>query len=105
MTAKFKIRGGTARESDPSLCLSCRFAKVVQGARANDQIVECRQLEARVTFKVTSCSEFVNHQHPSLWHMEDIAWILRTDARRRQIGFVRSKDLKVHERHVLSDDD
>jgi len=105
VTAKFKIRGGTARESDPSLCLSCRFAKVVQGARANDQIVECRQLEARVTFKVTSCSEFVNHQHPSLWHMEDIAWILRTDARRRQIGFVRAKDLKFPDRHLLDEDE
>ena len=44
---KIKIRGGTARESDPSLCLLCRFSKVVQGQRANDQIVECRQLEAQ----------------------------------------------------------
>jgi len=102
---KIKIRGGTARESDPSLCLSCRFAKVVQGQRANDQIVECGQLQDRVTFQVTSCSEYVNHQHPSLWHMEDIAWILRTDARRRQIGFVRAKDLKVVNRHILIDDD
>ena len=108
MSTKIKIRGGTARESEPSLCLSCRFAKTVQGPRANDAIVECRQLEARVPFKVTSCSEYVNHQHPSLWHMEDIAWVLRTDARRKQIGFVRSKDLKHADRHVLNhvfDDD
>lgn len=100
---KIKVRGGTARESDPSLCLSCRFAKVVQGQRSRDEIVECGQLEVRVTFKVTSCSEYVNHQHPSLWHMEDIAWILRTDAKRGQIGFVRSKDLKLADRHVLDD--
>ena len=75
------------------------------GQRANDQIVECGQLDARVTFKVTSCSQYVHHQHPSLWHMEDIAWVLRTDARRRQIGFVRAKDLKITERHFLSDDE
>jgi hypothetical protein len=37
--------------------------------------------------------------------MEDIAWVLRTDARRRQIGFVRAKDLKVVDRHILIDDD
>ena len=40
--------------------------------------------------------------------MEDIAWVLRTDARRKQIGFVRSKDLKHADRHVLNhvfDDD
>ncbi len=102
---KVKIRGGTARESEPSLCLSCRFSRVVQGVSSRDQIVECRQLEARVTFQVTSCSEYVNHQHPSLWHMEDIAWILRTDVRRRTIGFVRSKDLKFPDRHMLDEDE
>ena len=102
---KIKIRGGTAQESDPSLCLSCRYSTIVQGLSSRDQIVECRQLEARVTFKVSSCSEYVNHQHPSLWHMEDIAWVLRTDARRHQIGFVRSKVLKFPDRHVFDEDD
>ena len=102
---KIKIRGGTAQESEPSLCLSCRFSKVVQGVSSRDQIVECRQLEARVTFKVTSCSEYVNRQHPLLWHMQDIAWVLRTDVRRHQIGFVRAKNLKFPDRHVLDEDE
>ena len=102
---KITIRGGTTREGDPSLCLSCRFAKVVEGPRQSDRIVDCGQLRARVTFQVTSCSEYVHHGHPSLWHMEDIAWALRTDAKRRQIGFVRAKDLKTGDRHVLADED
>jgi hypothetical protein len=36
--------------------------------------------------------------------MEDIAWVLRIDAKRNQIGFVRSRDLKGRERFVLDED-
>jgi hypothetical protein len=100
---RIKVQGGTARHDEPSLCQSCRFAKIAQGPRSRDQIVQCGQLEAPVTFKVVSCSEYIHHQHPSLWHMEDIAWVLRTDAKRRAIGFVRAKDLKLADRHVLDD--
>ena len=37
--------------------------------------------------------------------MEDIAWILRSDPKRKQVGFVRSRDLKFEERHRLTDGD
>jgi hypothetical protein len=37
--------------------------------------------------------------------MEDIAWVLLARAEGRATGFVRAKDLKLTERHVLSDDD
>lgn len=46
----------------------------------------------------TPCTEYLNRNHPSLYHMEDIAWVLRTNAKRNQIGFVRSKHLKLKER-------
>jgi hypothetical protein len=36
--------------------------------------------------------------------MEDIAWVLRTDVRRKSIGFVQARELKPRLRHVLSDD-
>jgi hypothetical protein len=36
--------------------------------------------------------------------MENIAWVLRTDARRKSIGFVQGRDLKPLQRYVLSDD-
>ena len=42
--------------------------------------------------------------YPSLYRMEDIAWVLRTDTKRNQVGFVRSKDLKINERFVLEED-
>jgi hypothetical protein len=37
--------------------------------------------------------------------MEEIAWILRTDPRRNQVGFVHARQLKPDDRHTLSDDD
>jgi hypothetical protein len=36
--------------------------------------------------------------------MEDIAWVLRTDPKRKQIGFVRGKDLPFKDRALLDDD-
>lgn len=95
---KIKINGGTAREGEPALCLSCRFATIVQGTSTKHQIVRCGRVQTSITFKVTTCTEYINSNHPSLYHMEDIAWVLRTDAKRNQIGFVRSKDLKPRER-------
>ena len=88
---KVKIEGGTARLGEPSLCLSCRSASVVRGQRDTDCIIQCQELSARVGFSVTSCSEYVHHNHPSRWDLEQIAWILKTDLKRNQIGFVRPR--------------
>ena len=32
---KIKVHGGTAREGEPALCLSCRYASIVQATSAN----------------------------------------------------------------------
>jgi hypothetical protein len=37
--------------------------------------------------------------------MEEIAWVLRTDPRRNQIGFVPSRQVDRRERHRLSDEE
>jgi hypothetical protein len=98
-----KILGGTADNGRPSLCYTCRRATVVKGARLRDEIVQCSVLENPIAFPVTSCTTYVNRQHPSLYEMEDIAWVLRTDAKRGKIGFVQSKDLKLRDRYVLTE--
>jgi hypothetical protein len=36
--------------------------------------------------------------------MEDLAWILRSDPHRNQVGFVRSSRLTDEERYVLDED-
>lgn len=105
---RINIRGGTVPHGEASLCLTCRFATVVRGQRLRDEIVECGQLsgpQSRIVFRVTSCTAFVSRVHPSLRDMEDVAWVLRTDPRRKQIGFVAARELKPKDRYVLPDED
>lgn len=99
-----KIEGGTAREGDAPLCHTCRSATIARGPRLADELVECHAFESRITFPVTFCTRYVNRQHPSVHDMEEIAWILRTDAKRHRIGFVQSKQLPWKDRFVLDED-
>lgn len=101
---KIKIHGGTVREGEAALCLSCRYASIVSGTSARHTLIRCSRIDTSVVFKVTSCTEYLSREHPSLYHMEDIAWILRTDAKRNRVGFVRSGDLKVKERILLDEE-
>ena len=101
-----KVHGGTTNEQR-SLCTTCRYATVIRGHRLDEEIVECGQLaggHSLVRFAVASCSRYLHSNHPSLREMEGTAWILRTDAKRKRIGFVHSRDLKPAERFVLPDD-
>lgn len=104
---RFKIQGGTTSDQNSSLCMSCRSATIINGPRQSDQVVVCGRLEKddRISFIVTSCTGYSDQSLPSLYHMEDIAWILRSDPKRKQMGFVRSRELKFEERHRLTDDD
>ena len=81
-----------ASSSAPSLCLTCRFATVVKGASLRDEIVECSQLSYgrnRITFPVTVCTEYSDRRQPSLRAMEEIAWVLRSDPKKNEVGFVK----------------
>jgi hypothetical protein len=104
---RIKIQGGTVQNGESSLCHTCRYATIVRGARLRDEIVNCSVLGYRhnpITFPVTSCSDYVSRQHPSVREMEELAWILRTDAKRARVGFVPSKQLKPKDRFVLEED-
>jgi hypothetical protein len=102
----FKVVGGTSRHGESSLCATCRYATIIKGVALKDEIVECGQLaspHSRVPFAVASCTGYSDRRAPSLRDMEDIAWVLRTDARKNAIGFVRARDLSAEDRHALRD--
>jgi hypothetical protein len=104
---RLKIQGGTATQTEPSLCLTCRHATVVRGRALRDEIIECDYLSGRnrrIAFSVTFCNAYVDRTHPTIREMEDIAWVLRTDAKRKQVGFTRASDLKPADRFVLSEE-
>ena len=100
---RLKIQGGTADNGEATLCLTCRFGTVVKGRSLSDQIIECGKLSdhARITFTVTSCSEYADRRRAALHQREEIAWILRSDPKKNTIGFVKASELR---RFVLADD-
>jgi hypothetical protein len=105
---RIKIHGGTARDDEPSLCLTCRHATIIRGKNLRDEIIECGLLfreDSRMTFPVTSCSGYSDRRQPTLRQMEEIAWVLRTDRGKRPIGFVPARELRPKERYVLDEDD
>ena len=104
---RLKIHGGTVSDGQTSLCTTCRSATIIRGTRLSDEIVACgkRMISDRITFAVASCAGYSDRRSPSLYDLEDVAWVLRSDARTKKIGFVRARDLKPAERHVLEDDD
>ena len=104
---RVKIRGGTANTGEPSLCLTCRYATIVKGPSLRDEIVECSELaygRNRITFPVNLCSEYSDRRQPSLRAMEEIAWVLRSDPKKNEIGFVKRSELTRRERFVLDED-
>ena len=105
---RIKIRGGTVQHGEQSLCVTCRHATVIKGRSLREEIVQCGMLSAGhdlIPFPVTSCSGYSDRRLPSIREMEDIAWILRTDPKRNQIGFVQARKLRPQERYVLPDED
>lgn len=101
-----KIRGGTVAHGDAPLCQTCRYATIVKGLALRDEIVECTELaygRGRITFPVTYCTAYSDRRQPSLRAMEEIAWILRSDPKRNEIGFVRASRLRDRERYVLQE--
>jgi hypothetical protein len=105
---RIRIRGGTVQHGEASLCLTCRYATVVKGQSLREEIIQCSLLSSGhdlIRFPVTSCSGYSDRRHPSIRDMEDIAWILRTDPKRKQIGFIQARQLKPKDRYVLPDDE
>jgi hypothetical protein len=51
----------------------------------------------------SSCRFSMIREHPSLWHMEEIAWVLRSSPNRKTVGFIEARRLKDDERHVLEE--
>jgi hypothetical protein len=104
---RIKVRGGTVDHGQRSLCESCRWSTVIRGTKLGEEIVECDQLSyrnQRVPFPVTSCSRYGNSERASLKEMEEIAWVLRSDPHRNQVGFVHANRLTDEERYVLEED-
>jgi hypothetical protein len=50
------------------------------------------------------CTEYSDRRQPSLRAMEDIAWVLRSDPKKNEAGFVKPTEFTRRERFDLDDD-
>jgi hypothetical protein len=104
---RITIRGGTVNHGESSLCVTCRYATVIKGVSLKQEILECERLSQphnRVAFPVRSCSGYLDRRQASLREMEEIAWVLRSDPKKNEIGFVRATELRPKDRYVLPDE-
>jgi len=104
---KVRIRGGTVNHGETPLCGTCRYSVIARGHRLGEELVSCRVLgegHQLVRFPVTSCTGYSDIRQPTLWHMEQIGWVLRSDPRRNTIGFVEARKLTDGEKHVIEEE-
>jgi hypothetical protein len=97
---KLKVYGGTACHSDDTLCATCTHARIIRGRSLNEEIIDCRIMGygvLRITFRVTSCSDYTDSRLPSVMEMMENAWVLRKGSKRRPAGFIHGKDLRADE--------
>jgi hypothetical protein len=111
---RIKIHRGTPVNGGDNLCESCSHSRIVRGRRVDEEVVVCEASHLspmRVSFKVTSCSDYLDCKVPSYWELMQQAWILRPQSGKRPAGFVRASDLRDEEfsqfiaglRHQLDD--
>ena len=69
------------------LCGSCRYASLAKTINGHF-LARCDWFGWSVLEPITTCSKYDDRRMPSLHEMRQTAWILRTDERKKTIGFV-----------------
>jgi len=97
---RIKVYGGTVPNDGGSLCETCRYSRITRGRRIDEEMVFCDASHigvTRITFKVTSCSDYCDQGQPTFLDLMQQAWILQPASRKRPAGFVRATDLQEEE--------
>lgn len=95
-----KVYGRMSVEGGEHLCGTCRMAHIVRGRRMDEELVFCQaspMRSVRITFRVASCSEYIDAREPSYAELMEKAWVLTPASKRRPAGFVRAADLAPDE--------
>lgn len=95
-----KIDRGTPLQAEGNLCETCSHGRITRGRRLEEEIIFCRagaMTTVRITFRVTSCTDYTDNREPSYFELAQKAWILRPATRRRAAGFVRVSELEDEE--------
>ena len=94
---KMKVYGGTEPSHGEPLCQTCRHARITRGRKLDEELVFCNDSQSTpilITFKVTSCSSYLDDRLPSYYELMQQAWVLQPANSKHGAGFVRASDLQ-----------
>ena len=91
---QMKVFQGTRSAGAPRLCDSCSNGVVLRGAADSEEYVYCSLVEKPIAIRVTQCNRYADRSQAPLWVMQEIAWVLQTNASREPIGFLNARDWK-----------
>jgi hypothetical protein len=97
---RVKVYDGTPANGERTLCSTCRHSTIIRGRTLDEEIVHCNagmMHAVRITFKVTSCSDYDDESQPTYFELFEKAWILQPGSKKRAAAFVRSSDLSSDE--------
>jgi hypothetical protein len=95
-----KIEGGTAKHGE-SLCETCSYASRRE-EEDGSRVVHCSYFCRFIYKKVLRCNRYRHANHPELYELKQIAWILTPG--KPNIGFKRYGDLSSEEKAKISAD-
>ncbi len=98
-----KIRNGTRSDAD-DLCRTCTYCTIVRGGRDSDETRICGQTETRLRSRVSECNKYYNANLTSMRNLYDVAWIISTDKKTKEIGFTPFKKYREREDAKLPDE-
>jgi len=102
MGTRLKVLNGTRSDQAPRLCDTCQSGVVRRGAAESDEHIYCNFIRREVRMRVVECNAYSDRSQPSLWDLRQMAWVLDTDSKRQQIGFLRVQEWeKQHEDEEL----
>lgn len=75
------------REGSGTLCDTCKRSTIMRGP-GGEQTIYCRMIERAVPHPVMDCTGYNDRRHPWPYEMEQLAWLLITEAKHGQkVGF------------------
>lgn len=93
MAPLIKIHGNKTPDfNDDNLCGHCKNAVIVKGVKYGQEKHYCMKIGEVISFNVNECTSYQDHNTPSLWEMQKIAWKVVTDKKTKQIGFMSPND-------------
>jgi len=99
----FNLKFDKTPNFSANLCETCKYSSIVKGCRYKDQIIYCNEMGKDILFPVNECSSYATKNAQSLYEMKQVAWILTTKGKGKEIGFVKRRELPEAIREELDD--